>query len=56
MISEEHHLEVYGGERWLERLYLDHLVEDCVVAKVAGVLQERRHRWIALEDTTSTLS
>jgi GxxExxY protein len=33
-VSEEHHIEVYDGDRWLGRLYLDHLVEDCVVVEV----------------------
>jgi GxxExxY protein len=29
-VSEEHHIEIYDGDRWLGRLYLDHLVEECV--------------------------
>jgi GxxExxY protein len=33
-VSEEHHLELYDDDRWLGRLYLDHLVEDCVVVEV----------------------
>jgi GxxExxY protein len=33
-VSEEHHIELYDGDRWLGRLYLDHLVEDCVVVEV----------------------
>jgi len=31
--SEEYHLEVYDGEVWLGRLYLDHWVDDCVIVK-----------------------
>ena len=33
-VSEEYHIELYDGDRWLGRLYLDHLVEDCVVVEV----------------------
>jgi GxxExxY protein len=28
---EEHHVEVYDGEVWLGRLYVDHWVNECVV-------------------------
>jgi len=33
-VSEEHALEIYDGDRWLGRLYLDQLVEDCVVVEI----------------------
>ncbi|MFQ5611531.1 MAG: GxxExxY protein, partial [Anaerolineae bacterium] len=32
-VSEEHHLEIYDGDVWLGRLYIDHLVEECVVVE-----------------------
>ena len=32
-VSEEHHLEIYDRDQWLGRLYLDHLVEECVVVE-----------------------
>jgi GxxExxY protein len=34
---EEHHLEIYDGETWLGRLYLDHWVNDCVVVEDKAV-------------------
>jgi GxxExxY protein len=33
-VSEEHVVEVYDGETWIGRLYLDQLVEECVVVEV----------------------
>ena len=30
---EEHHVEIYDGEVWMGRLYLDHWVNDCVVVE-----------------------
>ena len=33
-VSEEHALEIYDGDRWLGRLYLDQLVENCIVVEV----------------------
>jgi len=30
---EEHPVEIYAGEVWLGRLYLDHWVNDCVVVE-----------------------
>lgn len=30
---EEYHVELYDGEVWLGRLYLDHWVNDCVVVE-----------------------
>ncbi len=33
-VSEEHAVEVYDGETWIGRLYLDQLVEECVVVEV----------------------
>jgi GxxExxY protein len=33
-VSEEHHIDIYDGDRWLGRLYLDQLVEDCLVVEV----------------------
>jgi GxxExxY protein len=32
-VSEEHHLEIYDGDVWLGRLYVDHLVEGCVIVE-----------------------
>jgi GxxExxY protein len=32
-VSDEYHREVYDGEVWLGRLYVDHLVNDCVVVE-----------------------
>jgi GxxExxY protein len=33
-VSEEYAVEVYDGDRWLGRLYLDHLVDECVVVEI----------------------
>ncbi|MGQ0601591.1 MAG: GxxExxY protein, partial [Anaerolineales bacterium] len=33
-VSEEHHLEIYDGETWLGRLYIDQWVEEKVVVEV----------------------
>jgi GxxExxY protein len=33
-VSEEHHLEIYDGDTWLGRLYIDHWVEEKVVVEV----------------------
>ncbi len=35
--SEEYRLEIYDGEIWLGRLYLDHWVNDCVVVEDKAV-------------------
>ena len=32
-VSEEHHLEIFDEEHWLGRLYLDQLVEECVIVE-----------------------
>jgi GxxExxY protein len=32
-VSEEHPVKVYDGDVWLGNLYLDHLVENCVVVE-----------------------
>jgi len=34
---EEYHIEVYDGEVWLGRLYLDHWVDECVVVEDKAV-------------------
>ena len=34
---EEHHVEVHDGDVWLGRLYVDHWVNECVVAEVKAV-------------------
>jgi len=36
-IVEEYHLEIYDGEVWLGRLYLDHWVNECVVVEDKAV-------------------
>lgn len=36
-VSEDHHIEIYDGERWLGRLYLDHWVNECVVVEEKAV-------------------
>jgi len=36
-VYEEYRIEIYDGDRWLGRLYLDHLVEDCVVVEVKAL-------------------
>lgn len=36
-VAEEHHREVYSGERFLGHLYLDHWVNDCVVVEDKAV-------------------
>jgi probable F420-dependent oxidoreductase/GxxExxY protein len=33
-VAEEYHVEIYDGEHWLGRLYLDHFVEDRVVVEL----------------------
>ena len=33
-VSEEHFVEIYDGDHWLGRLYLDELVEDCVIVEM----------------------
>ena len=30
---EEHHVEIFDGQVWMGRLYLDHWVNDCVVVE-----------------------
>ena len=32
-VSEEHEIKVYDGNVWIGNLYLDHLVQDCVVVE-----------------------
>ena len=36
-VPEEHSLDIYDGETWLGRLYLDHWVNDCVVVEDKAV-------------------
>ena len=33
----EHHLEIYDGQVWIGRLYLDHWVNDCIVVEDKAV-------------------
>ncbi|MGB3204115.1 MAG: GxxExxY protein [Crinalium sp.] len=37
IVQEEYHLEVYDGEVWVGRLYLDHWVNDCIVVEDKAV-------------------
>lgn len=37
IVIEEHFLELYSGETWLGRLYLDHWVNDCIVVEDKAV-------------------
>jgi GxxExxY protein len=37
VVAEEHCVEIYDGEAWLGRLYLDHWVNDCVVVEDKAV-------------------
>jgi GxxExxY protein len=37
VVIEEHHIELYSGETWLGRLYLDHWVNDCIVVEDKAV-------------------
>lgn len=37
VVLEEHHLEIYDGQTWLGRLYLDHWVNECVVVEDKAV-------------------
>jgi GxxExxY protein len=34
---EEYHQEIYSGEQWLGRLYVDHWVNECVVVEDKAV-------------------
>ena len=34
LVSEEHHLEIYDGDRWLGRLYIDQYAENCIVVEL----------------------
>lgn len=36
-VIEERHIEVFDGETWLGRLYLDHWVNQCVVVEDKAV-------------------
>jgi len=36
-VSQDHHIEVYDGEVWLGRPYLDHWVNECVVVAEKAV-------------------
>lgn len=40
VVSEEHHVELYDGEQWLGRLYLDHWVNQCVVVEDKAVAHQ----------------
>lgn len=37
VVSQDHHIEVYDGEQWLGRLYLDHWVNECIVVEDKAV-------------------
>lgn len=37
VVIEEHHIELYSGETWLGRLYLDHWVNECIVVEDKAV-------------------
>jgi GxxExxY protein len=37
IVSEEYRLEVYDGDTWIGRLYLDHRVNECVVVEDKAV-------------------
>jgi GxxExxY protein len=37
VVPEEYHVEVYDGEIWLGRMYLDHWVNECVVVEDKAV-------------------
>ncbi len=37
VVSQDHHIEIYDGETWLGRLYLDHWVNECVVVEDKSV-------------------
>ncbi|MBW4579829.1 MAG: GxxExxY protein [Tildeniella nuda ZEHNDER 1965/U140] len=37
VVLEEYHLEIYDGQTWLGRLYLDHWVNECVVVEDKAV-------------------
>jgi GxxExxY protein len=37
---EEYHLEIYDGQVWLGRLYLDHWVNECVVVEDKAVAHQ----------------
>jgi len=39
-VAEEYHLEIYDGETWMGRLYLDHFVEECVVVEIKAFSHE----------------
>ena len=38
VVSDEHLIEIYDGDDWLGRLYLDHYVENCVVVELKAIL------------------
>lgn len=37
VVIEEHRIELYSGETWLGRLYLDHWVNECIVVEDKAV-------------------
>jgi len=39
-VPEEYHLELYDGDVWLGRLYLDHWVNECVVVEDKAVAHQ----------------
>jgi GxxExxY protein len=46
-VSEEYHTEIYDGEIWLGRLYLDHWIEGCVVVEDKAVAHPMSEREVA---------
>jgi GxxExxY protein len=47
IVVEEYPLEIYSGETWLGRLYLDHWVNDCIVVEDKAVSRRMGNREIA---------
>jgi GxxExxY protein len=37
IVAEEHFIELYNGETWLGRLYIDHWVNNCIVVEDKAV-------------------
>ena len=46
-VAQDFHLEIYDGEVWLGRLYLDHLVNECVIVEEKAVAHQVGHDEIA---------
>ncbi len=60
-VYEEYHIDIYDGDRWLGRLYLDHLVDDCVIVEVKSFgcvsfeLKALRQPMVARDESESRL-